>query len=203
MIWGYLQVLAALTIAAPAFQIVGPKSGPVNYYSVVTENGATFVRSRYTPGLKTAVVGWQTPDADRRRVKRVRWTWRAQTLPKNGDECVADRADSAAVVYVSFKRGLRYYTLKYVWSAVGKIGAICDRKRSPFVAQDTIILESGGPTGAWKSVDLDLAAEYRAHFEGGDATAEVPDFIGIGLMSDGDQTNSDSSADFGTFTLTR
>lgn len=203
MIWGHLQVLAALTIVATAFQIVGPKSGPVNYYSVVAENGATFVRSRYTPGLKTAVVGWQTPDADRRRVKRVRWTWRAQTLPKNGDECVADRADSAAVVYVSFKRGLRYYTLKYVWSAVGKVGAICDRKRNPFVAQDTIVLESGGPTGVWKSVDLDVAAEYRAHFEGGDASAEVPDFIGIGLMSDGDQTNSDSSADFGAFTLTR
>ena len=203
MIWGHLQVLAALTIVPAAFQIVGPKSGPVNYYSVVAENGVTFVRSRYTPGLKTAVVGWQTPDADRRRVKRVRWTWRAQALPKNGDECVADRADSAAVVYVSFKRGLRYYTLKYVWSAVGKVGAICDRKRNPFVAQDTIVLESGGPTGVWKSVHLDLAAEYRAHFEGGDATAEVPDFIGIGLMSDGDQTNSDSSADFGAFTLTR
>ena len=204
MMWlGYFQALVALNIVAADWKIVSAKSGPVNYYSSVTENGATFVRSKYTPGLKTAVIGWQTPDADRRRVKRVQWTWRAQTLPKNGDECVSDRADSAAVVYVSFKRGLKYYTLKYVWSAVGRVGAVCDQKRNPFVAQDTIILESGGPPGAWKSVDLDLATEFRNHFEGGDAKAEVPDFIGIGLMSDGDQTNSDSSADWGTFTLTR
>ena len=116
------------------------------------------------------------------------------------------RADSAAVVYVTWKRGLRYYTLKYVWSAVGKKRSVCDGKRNPFVAQDTIILESGGPPSVaptWKSVDIDLAAEYRKHFEGGDLQASVPDFVGIGLMSDGDQTTSDSSADFGTFTLVR
>ncbi|HEY1534341.1 MAG TPA: DUF3047 domain-containing protein, partial [Polyangiaceae bacterium] len=82
----------------------------------------------------------------------------------------------------------------------------CDKKRNPFVAQDTIILESGGPpnvTAAWKSVDIDIAAEYRNHFEGGDAKAEVPDFIGIGLMSDGDQTHSESSADYADFVLDR
>jgi len=206
--WSFFQIAAAaaLTIAPADWKIVPPKSGPVNYYSVVTENGASLLRSKYVAGSKTSVVGWQTPDADRRRIKRVQWTWRAQTLPKNGDECVSDRADSAAVVYLSFKRGLRYYTLKYVWSAVGKVGAVCDTKRNPFVAQDTIILESGGPPAipaAWKSVDIDLAAEYRKHFEGGDAKAEVPDFIGVGLMSDGDQTNSDSSAEWGTFTLVR
>jgi hypothetical protein len=207
MSWlAFFQVAAALTIAPADWKFVSEKSGPVNYYSVVTENGVSFLRSKYTSGLKTAVMGWKTPEADRRKVKRVQWTWRAQTLPKNGDECASDRADSAAVVYLTFKRGLRYYTLKYVWSSVGKVGAVCDSKRNPFVAQDTIILESGGPPASpatWKSADVDLAAEYRKHFEGGDPNAEVPDFIGIGLMSDGDQTKSDSSADFGTFTLVR
>ena len=48
---------------------------------------------------------------------------------------------------------------------------------------------------------LDLASEFRKHFEDGDATAEVPDFFGIGLMSDGDQTRSVSSADFSDFIL--
>jgi hypothetical protein len=104
-------------------------------------------------------------------------------------------------VYVSWKRGLRYYTLKYVWSAVGKRGAVCDQKRNPFLAQDTVILESGAPLAEWKNVKLDLRAEFRKHFEGGDAGAEVPDFVGIGLMSDGDQTSSSSSADFAEFKL--
>jgi hypothetical protein len=192
-----------LVIDASTWRVVSSQSGPTNYYRVVTEDGTTFLRSRYEPPMKTTVVGWQTPDADRSRAKKVSWTWRAVTLPTGGDECASGQGDSAAVVYVTWKRGLRYYTLKYVWSAVGVKGKVCDRKRNPFVAQDTIIVESGGPLNAWRTVTIDLASEYRNHFEDGDAKAEVPNFVGLALMSDGDQTKSVSSADFGTFKVQR
>lgn len=182
-----------------SFVLIGRVSGPVNYYSVQPGPPA-HVRSRYEPGLKTAVVGYVAKDWQA-RASRLSWRWRAVTLPVGGDECRDGKGDSAAVVYVSWKRGLRYYTLKYVWSAVGKRGAVCDQKRNPFLAQDTVIVESGAPLGEWKSVNLDLRAEFRKHFEGGDAQAEVPDFVGIGLMSDGDQTGSPSSADFADFKL--
>lgn len=192
-----------ITIEPKDWRIIPRESGPVNYYSVVNDGGTTFVRSKYTPPTKTAVIGWQAADGERRSIKKVRWTWRAQALPSGGDECAPGKGDSAAVVYLTWKRGLRHYTIKYVWSAVGTKGKVCDSKRNPFVAQDTVILESGGPLGAWRTVDVDLAAAYRTHFEGGDPNASVPDFVGIGLMSDGDQTRSESSADFGTFTLVR
>ena len=192
-----------VTVAPAAWQLVKQKSGPVNYYSVVTEGGQSFVRSRYAPPMKTALLGYQTPDADRRRIRSVKWTWRAQTLPSGGDECAAGKGDSAAVVYLTWKRGLRYYTLKYVWSAVGQVGRVCDSKRNPFVAQDTVVLRSGGPLGVWTPEEIDLAGEFRKHFEGGNPKAEVPDFVGMGIMSDGDQTASPSSADYGTFTLVR
>jgi hypothetical protein len=192
-----------ITIAPRDWRIIPRESGPVNYYSVVSEAGTSFVRAKYTPPVKTAVLGWQTPDGDKRSIKKVRWTWRAQTLPNGGDECASGRGDSAAVVYLTWKRGLRHYTLKYVWSAVGTKGKVCDTKRNPFVAQDTVILESGGPLGTWRTAEVDLDAAYRHHFEGGDPKASVPDFVGIGLMSDGDQTKSESSADYGTFTLVR
>ena len=195
--------LLDITIAANDWRIVERQSGPVNYYSVVSEGDAKFVRAKYRPPVKTAVLGWQTPDATRRTAKKLRWSWRAQTLPNGGDECASGRGDSAAVVYVTWKRGLRYYTIKYVWSAVGTKGKICDSKRNPFVAQDTVIVESGAPVGEWRTVEIDLPAAYRKHFEGGDAKASVPDFVGIGLMTDGDQTRSESSADYGTFTVVR
>jgi hypothetical protein len=188
-----------LAVAAPDWRVITSKSGPTNYYSQVTENGATFLRSKYRPGTKTTVLGWQTPEADRHRIKKLRWTWRAQTLPTGGDECRAGKEDSAAVVYVTWKSGLRYHVLKYVWSAVGTKGAVCDRKRNPFVAQDTIIIESGPANGAWRAVEIDLDAEHRKHFD----DAPPPAFVGLGIMSDGDQTNSESSADFGGFTLLR
>jgi hypothetical protein len=194
---------ADIAVGAKDWKIIERESGPVNYYSTVSEDGLTFVRSKYRPGLKTAVVGWKTPDGDRQRIRKVRWSWRAQTLPNGGDECRSGKEDSAAVVYLTWKRGLKYYTLKYVWSGAGRRGAVCDSKRNMFVAQDTIILETGGPLGAWKNEEVDLAVAFRHHFEGDDPKAEIPDFVGLGLMSDGDQTSSESSADFGTFTLTR
>lgn len=188
-------------IGASAWRVIERESGPDNYYRVVSEPGATFVRASYRPRMKTTVLGWQTPDADRGRVRKLRWTWRARTLPRGADECVKGKGDSAAVVYLTWKRGLRYYTLKYVWSTSGVKGRICSRKRNLFVAQDTIIAESGPPIGAWRSMEIDLPAAFRRHFEGGDPTAKVPDFVGIGIMTDGDQTQSQSSADYGTFTL--
>lgn len=192
-----------VTVDARAWRIMARDSGPVNYYAVTTDAAGTFVRARYVPPMKTAVLGWQTPEADRRRARKLRWSWRALTLPVGGDECVPGKGDSAAVVYVTWKRFLKYYALKYVWSAVGTKGKTCDRKRNPFVSQDTIILESGGPLNAWQTEEIDLASEFRKHFENGDASAEVPDFVGVGLMSDGDQTQTESSADYGSFTVVR
>ena len=199
------DVAPSFTLAATDWQIVKRESGPTNYYTVMSdaEPARSFVRASYRPPMKTAVLGHQVAESDRSRITRVKWSWRAITLPNGGDECTSGKGDSAAVVYVMWKRGLRYYTLKYVWSAVGQKGKICDSKRNLFVAQDTIIVDSGGPLATWRTVDIDLAHEFRAHFEGGDPKAEVPDFVGLGLMSDGDQTSSPSSADYADVTLTR
>jgi hypothetical protein len=214
LLFGSLAGMALLVTATPAsaqssqrilpgtFRLVESESGPFNYYRVMREGKNVFLRSSYAPPLKTAVMGWQTPEADRERIRKVAWTWRARTLPKGGDECADGKGDSAAVVYLTFKRTLRYYTLKYVWSAVGIRGKVCDKKRNPFVAQDTIILESGPSSGGFRSVEIDLAREFRRHFADGDASADVPPFMGIGLMSDGDDTETESSADFGPFLVT-
>ena len=114
---------------------------------------------------------------------------------------IIGRGDSAAVVYVTWKRGLRWYSLKYVWSAVGPKGATCDKKRNPFRAKDTVIVESGPPLGEWRSVQMSPDVEFQNHFEDGDPTASVPDLVGVGIMSDDDQTNSPSEADYADFVL--
>lgn len=188
-------------LTVESFRLVERVSGPVNYYSAVSNGQPPYIRSQYRPGLKTAVVGYSFSEQEQRLTHRLAWRWRALTLPRGGNECAPNKGDSAAVVYVTWKSGFRYYTLKYVWSAVGLKGAVCDPKRNPLLAQDTVILESGAPLNQWKSVELDLRAEFRKHFEGGDPKAQVPELFGIGLMSDGDQTNSPSSADFAEFTL--
>jgi Protein of unknown function (DUF3047) len=184
-----------------AFHVIPRESGPVDYYRVVEDPGGSFIRGQYSPPDETTVLGYEIPDDYRQRVATIRWRWRAVTLPRLGDECSSDRADSAAVVYITWKRGFKWYSLKYVWSAVGPKNATCDRKRNPFRAQDTIIVESGAPVGEWKSVEIDPDKAFRYHFEDGDPDAEVPKLVGIGIMSDGDQTNSPSSADYRDFSL--
>jgi hypothetical protein len=192
----------AISPGPKSFKLVERESGSVNYYRVVNSPEFPFIRSEYLPRYETAVVGFQVPEGERGNVAGLSWSWRPQKFPAGGDECKDGKGDSAAVVYVTWKRGLRWYTLKYVWSSVGTKGMVCDRKRNPFVAQDTVILESGGTPGVWKQESIDLRAAFRKHFADGDPKASVPEFAGIGLMSDGDQTKSESAADYGNFNIT-
>ena len=184
-----------------AFRVVTRDSGPINYYSVVDQAPMPFIHAAYRPPYETTVLGYPIPEALRKSVASMSWKWRTMALPSGGNECADGNGDSAAVVYVTWKRGLRWYSLKYVWSSVGPKGATCDRKRNPFRAQDTIIVESGPPLGEWRSVTLSPDVEFRNHFEGGDHRASVPDLIGVGIMSDGDQTKSNSEADYADFVV--
>ncbi len=192
-----------LSLPVHRWRLVEEKSGPVNYYKMFKNASPPYLRGEYRPGLKTAVLGFQLADDDRARAKKLSWRWRAITLPKGGDECVEGKGDSAAVIYVTWRRALRWYTLKYVWTAASTKGAVCAKKRNPFVAQDTIVLRSGGPLNEWHIEEIDLKAEFRKHFEDGDPEASVPDLLGVGLMTDGDQTKSPSVGDYADFVLTR
>src|SRR4051812_46793596 len=83
-----------LVIDASMWRIISSESGPTNYYTVVSDGGSKYVHARYVPPMKTAVMGFQMADADRQRARKLRWTWRAVTLPAGGDECVSSKADS-------------------------------------------------------------------------------------------------------------
>ncbi len=193
----------ARRLPVEAFRVVDRESGPTNYYRLFKDADPPFIRAEYHPPYETMVLAVPVAEADRAVVRVLSWRWRAQKLPNGGNECQAGKGDSAAVIYASWRRALRWYTLKYVWSAVGPKGAVCDKKSNPFVAQNTVVLETGGPLAVWKAERVDLRAEFRKHFENGDPTASVPDFLGVGIMTDGDQTHSDSSADYADFVLER
>ena len=184
-----------------SFRVLESYSGPVSYYKIVNDPAMPFIRATYRPPLETVTLGAEVPEGLRQRTRRVRWKWRVQAFPKGGNECKGGFGDSAAVVYVSWKRGLRWYSLKYVWSSEAEVGSVCDQKRNLFVAQDTVVLQSGGALNEWRTEDIDPSAEFRAHFEGGNPNADVPDLVGLGLMSDGDQTLSGSAADYADFQL--
>ena len=94
---------------------------------------------------------------------------------------------------------MKWYSLKFVWSTDAPVGATCNGKRNPFVAQDRIILRSGPLIGVWHDEEVDLEGLLRQHFESGDLGAEIPELQGIGILSDCDQTHSARAAEFAGF----
>jgi hypothetical protein len=212
------MAVAALSLACPAqgqpsskelhlgvkkWQILERESGPVDYYAVIADPEMPYIQAHYKPPTETAVLGYMLADRDRPGARALRWKWRVHNLPPGGDECVDGKGDSAAGVFLVWKGSMRVYTLKYSWSTVGTKGAVCGKKRSAFVAREKIILESGGTLNVWLSEELDLKAEFRKHFEDGNPNADVPDFMGVGIMTDGDQTNTEIIADYADFVLMR
>ncbi len=181
------------------FEVVERDSGPVSYYKFVREDGTIMVRAQYRPPLETVTLGMQIPDELRSRVRMLRWRWRVLTFPAGGNECGAGKSDSAAGVFIIFKRGLKYYIIKHAWTTEGPVGAVCNKRRSIFLVRDTVVLESNGPVNRWLTEQIDPKMEFVRHFGG--TLDEVPDLVGIGLMTDGDQTRSRSEADYADFTV--
>jgi hypothetical protein len=194
---------AVLKAPVEQWRLIDSQSGPVNYYTVQREADRAFIRGTYQPPNKKAVLGFEVPESSRGRLRRLDWSWRAIKLPEQADECNSKKGDSPAVVYVTWRRTLRWYSLKFVWSATRPPGTICDRRRNAFVAQDTVVLESGGPLGVWKRESIDLWKLFRDHFEDGDKDADIPSLIGLGVMTDGDQTKTASTGDYADFVLSQ
>ena len=184
------------------FRVLQRDSGPTSYYWLIDDPAGRFIRGVYRPPLETVTLFADVGDSLRRDVARIRFRWRAWVLPVGGNECIEGRGDAAANVYIAWKRGMRWYSLKLAWSS-GEVpaGVTCDIKRNAFVASDTVVLRSGPPTGVWHEEEIDPAALFRAHFEGGNPAAEVPELQGIGILTDGDQTHTVSAADYSGFVL--
>lgn len=193
-----LLLAIAFPLDAQSFKVLERDSGETNYYRLVDSGEALYIRGLYTPPLATVTLFAPVPPEFRRGIRRLRWRWRAIELPTDGNECVEGRGDSAAAVYVTWKSGLRWYSLKFVWSSAALRGQTCNVIRNPLVASDSIVLESGSRGSRWVEEEVDPDALFREHFGG-----EVPELQGIGLMTDGDQTRSVSVADYGGFVLVK
>ena len=87
------------------WRLIARESGPVNYYHVVADSPLPYIHGAYEPGYKTAVMGFEIPRGEERAFHHVTWKWRADILPRGGDECARGQEDSAAVVYVTWKPG--------------------------------------------------------------------------------------------------
>jgi len=186
-------------IPPSAFTVFKEDSGPVNYYSVAEEDGSAILRGVYRPGLGNVVLMARAPEAARQAVRTVSWRWRAHAFPRNANDCGPGESDSAASVFLAFKAGLKLMVIKYVWATVGTVGQSCVSNRGWFFDRDTTLVQVGGPPDVWTSYTMDPKVEFVKHYGG--KLQDVPDFVAIGVMTDGDNSQSPSAADYADFVV--
>lgn len=188
------------TVIAPAaFSVFKEDSGPVNYYSVGAEEGVPLIRAVYRPGLGNVVLKATVPEQARHTVTSVSWRWRVHSLPRDANDCGPGASDAAASVFLAFKAGLKLMVIKYVWSTVGTVGTSCQSARGWFFDRDTILVQVGGPLDVWNSYAVDPRREFVKHYGG--RLEDVPDFVAIGLMTDGDNSQTPAEADYADFVV--
>ena len=192
--------LADVPLDIRSFQVVKQSSGPDDYYQVETGPDGSYLHAAYKPPMDTTVRGIEAPEEFKRTLQGVRWRWRVKSFPKGGDECNPDVGDSAAGVFgASFKAGLKVMVIKYVWNATGKAGKTCELANNPFFAKRIIVLRVAGATDTWHTEEVDPRADFVRYFGG--KLVDVPDFIGLAVLTDGDATKSQVEADYADFAL--
>jgi len=199
-----LQLAVAATALAidPAdFQVVQQSSGPVSYYQVRSGPEGRMLSASYQWPLETVVLGFAAPDEFRRSLSALRWRWRVARFPPGADDCRPEVGDAAAGVFATFRAGLKWYVIKYVWNSGGAAGRSCVLADGIFFAKRVVVLRAGGETEAWAEERVDPRADFARLF--GRPIEQVPDFVGIGVLTDGDAVRAASAGDYAGFQLIR
>jgi len=161
-------------------------------YKVSEENGKKFIRADDKEDLSEQI--FLNFDWDVKARPRLSWSWRAQTLPENGNEASDPTNDSACALYVVIGR-YKGHAIKYVWSTTLPAGKTVSRRDGKLMVK---VLDTGaGKIGRWNSHSVDVTSDYKELF--GKELDRNPS--GIGILTDGNATHKPSACDYADFTV--
>ena len=162
-------------------------------YRVVSENGNQFLRAE---DHGENVMLYKEVRWDARKYPYLAWRWRIRAVPEGADAREEARADSAAGVYLTYRRklGLVPVSVKFIWS--GHLSPGTAFRRPGIGMPWTVVAGSGEADGErWHRVVVHVGDVYRRTFGG--SGAERP--LGIGVLSDANNTGSFAAADYDDF----
>jgi hypothetical protein len=159
-------------------------------FFVAAENENQFVRAvTRDEALRFTVRNGHEIDWNVQSHPRIQWRWRAHHLPEGASE--KGKNDVGAALYVTFGTDWlgRPKSIKYTYSSALPVGTVVS-----FGPLKVIVVDSlrEPRTGAWKTVQRDVRADYHQVF-GGEPPARP---LSITLWSDSDTTDDWSKVDF-------
>lgn len=119
--------------------------------------------------------------------------WRARSLPPGGDERYGDKNDSAAGLYVTYRKkmGMVPISAKFVWSTTLPVGTAT--RRSGVGRPFNVVVDSGEQhLNQWRTHVVDLVEIYEKTFGG----KPPKNAIGIGVLTDANSVGGLAAADY-------
>ena len=169
-----------------------------NMYTIREENGNRYLHA--ADDGSSIIIRKELREWDANEYPVLTWRWRARVLPEGGDERIGSRNDSSVAVYVVLDQNFVGVpkTLKYVWSTTLPVGT--HHRRDGIGRPHVIVLESGKEKlGKWVEESVDVCADYVRIF--GDKPPRKA--VGIGILTDGNATGTESRGDYDDFVIHR
>lgn len=185
-------------------------------YTLVDDDGVQVVRAETDGGASGLIAKVSIVPGDR---LILRWRWKVSGVYKAGDAREKSGDDYPARIYVAFRfdpdsagfferakrktaemlygDALPGNALNYIWANTLPVDEIVS---NPFTEQTQMMAVTSGDdkAGQWVTVERDIVADYNAAF--GEAPPEI---MGIGIMSDSDNTGESATAWYGDLTVER
>ena len=165
---------------------------------LVSEASERFARSHYIKGKEAKYIyrerSWELTE-----YPFLRWRWRVRQFPQGAHVNDPRVSDAAAQVYILCRIGRRSYAIKYFWAPTDPVGTVLRQSNWIFGKLFGEVIRSGGPAGEWHVETRNVLGDFKTAFE-----RDPPEPVrGFGILSDGDETNTDASADFDDFEAIR
>ncbi|MFB6274454.1 MAG: DUF3047 domain-containing protein [Salinibacter sp.] len=164
-------------------------------FTVVEENDNQFARL-YTNGeyIRFSQRAGKEFQWSLKTHPRLRWRWRALTLPEGASE--KGKNDTGGAVYVTFGKDWlgRPKSIKYTYSSSLPVGTVVS-----FGPLKVIVVDSAAEPhpGAWQTVQRNVMSDYQQVF--GDTPPRRP--VSLTISGDSDTTNDVSEVDIDDITL--
>ena len=130
----------------------------------------------------------------------VEWSWKATTLPKNGDACKKATDDQAVQVYVvwpRFPEAVRSRILGYVWDTTQPVGTVCKSEKTGTVTY--FVIRSGtADLGKWLTERRNVCEDYKKVYN---EDCEPPSAVSVAI--DSNDTNSTAESFVGAIFFKR
>ena len=167
----------------------------VKDYNVVKEAGHAYLHATYLAGSSGKPIykkiSWNTD-----KWPWLRWKWRVESFTKGAKILESAKSDCPAQIYVTWKLGGRAMALKYFWAELDPVGMTFRKGDwNPLGKYQGLVIRSGGKTHEWMTEVRNLKEDFKTAY--GKDPPETA--VGIGVLTDGDQTETLPVADYADF----